>query len=338
MSEQEIINKLKKNQNIGQNESTLFLRSVFNGDVKQEVLTEILILLNKKGITSNELTGFAQSMREVSKKVITNKDVVDNCGTGGDGIGTFNISTTTSFIAAACGVPIAKHGNKAITSKSGSADALTEAGANINLSPEQVAKCIESINLGFMFAPLHHQAMKHVVESRKKIAPEKTIFNLLGPLTNPANSKIQLIGVYDKEKVLLVAESLKNLGTKRAMVIHSEDGLDEISVFNNTYVTEINNSNLMSYTINPNDYGLINGNISDIIVSNTSESLSMMESVFNNNEGPALNICIINAAALLYISGTEKDLKSAITTCRNAVKEGKAKQKFEEFITFTNNV
>ena len=338
MSEQEIITKLKRNQDIDQDESILFMRSVFKGEVEQDVLTEILILLNNKGITSNELTGFAQSMREVSKKVITNREVVDNCGTGGDGIGTFNISTTASFIAASCDVPIAKHGNKAITSNSGSADVLTQAGANINLSPEQVALCIETINIGFMFAPLHHEAMKHVVASRKKIAPEKTIFNLLGPLTNPANSKIQLIGVYEKEKLQLVADTLKNLGAKRAMIVHSEDGLDEISIFNKTNVAEINNSDVIYYTINPDDYNLMDGNMSDILASNTSDSLSLMESVFNNNIGPALNISIINAASLLYLSGTEKSLESAIMACRDAVKDGKAKNKFKEFITFTNNI
>jgi len=333
-----IINKLKKQTNLTQNEAKLFMRSVFSGDVIERDLTNILILLNQKGITTDELTGCAESMREVSRKVSTKHKVIDNCGTGGDGIGTFNISTTSSFIAASCGAYIAKHGNKAITSSSGSADVLTQAGANIHLSPEQVSRCIDDINFGFMFAPLHHESMKHVAESRKKIAPEKTIFNLLGPLTNPANSKIQLIGVFAKEKIPLVAESLKNLGVKKAMIVHSEDGLDEISVFNVTHVAEITNLDIVNYTIKPEDYGFKEGNLRDIIVKNTEDSLDMMYSVFNNETGPALNICLINAAALLYLSGIENSLETAIQTCKVAVRDNKTKQKFIDFIKFTTNI
>ena len=230
MSTISIIDKLKNKKNLNRDEIKTFMSSVFEGNVSESDLTDVLVLLNNKEVTSDELTGCAQSMRDVSKKVLTEHRVVDNCGTGGDGIGTFNISTASSFIAASCGAYVAKHGNKAITSSSGSADLLLEAGANIELSPNQVSKCIDQINFGFMFAPLHHQAMKYVAPSRKKIAPKKTIFNLLGPLTNPANSKIQLIGVYTKEKMKIIAESLRNLGVDRAMIVHSDDGLDEISI------------------------------------------------------------------------------------------------------------
>ena len=204
MSTISIIDKLKNKKNLNRDEIKTFMSSVFEGNVSESDLTDVLVLLNNKEVTSDELTGCAQSMRDVSKKVLTEHRVVDNCGTGGDGIGTFNISTASSFIAASCGAYVAKHGNKAITSSSGSADLLLEAGANIELSPNQVSKCIDQINFGFMFAPLHHQAMKYVAPSRKKIAPKKTIFNLLGPLTNPANSKIQLIGVYTKEKMKIM--------------------------------------------------------------------------------------------------------------------------------------
>ncbi|MEC9206246.1 MAG: anthranilate phosphoribosyltransferase [Pseudomonadota bacterium] len=338
MSTVSIINKLENKTDLDRNEIKEFMTSVFNGDVQEDELTNVLILLNNKGITSDELTGCAQSMRQVSKKVSTKYQTIDNCGTGGDGIGTFNISTASSFIAASCGVHIAKHGNKAITSSSGSADLLMEAGANIDLLPEQISKCIDKINFGFMFAPLHHQAMKHVVGSRKKIAPKKTIFNLLGPLTNPAESKIQLIGVYSKEKIELVAESLKNLGTNRAMIVHSEDGLDEISIFSKTHVAEIKDSNINYYTIDPNDYFSNEGSLQDLIVKETRDSLSMVCSVFDNKEGPALNICLINAAALLYLSGKESTLKQAIKVCKESIIKGKVKQKFLDYIEFTKHL
>ena len=333
-----IVDKLKNKIDLNQDEIKLFMSSVFTGNVLESDLTDVLLLLNDKGITSDELTGCAQSMREVSKKVLTKHKIIDNCGTGGDGIGTFNISTTSSFIAASCGVYIAKHGNKAITSNSGSADVLAAAGANINLLPEQVSKCIDYSNFGFMFAPLYHQAMKHVAESRKKIAPEKTIFNLLGPLTNPANSKIQLIGVYSKENMQIIAESLKNLGVNRAMVVHSEDGLDEISIFNKTYVAEIINSQIINYTINPEEFSLKKNTLKDIVVDKSVDSLSMMYSVFNNEPGAALNICLINAAALLYLSGTENNLEKSIETCKVVIEEKKVKQKFLDFVKFTNNI
>ncbi len=338
MSTISIIDKLKNKKNLNRDEIKTFMSSVFEGNVSESDLTDVLVLLNNKEVTSDELTGCAQSMRDVSKKVLTEHRVVDNCGTGGDGIGTFNISTASSFIAASCGAYVAKHGNKAITSSSGSADLLLEAGANIELSPNQVSKCIDQINFGFMFAPLHHQAMKYVAPSRKKIAPKKTIFNLLGPLTNPANSKIQLIGVYTKEKMKIIAESLRNLGVDRAMIVHSDDGLDEISIFSKTHVVEIINSDIIYYTINPEEYSLKEGCIKDIVVSGMEDSLSMVNSVFDNKPGPALNICLINAAALLYLTGIENTLEKAIESCKQSIEGENVKKKFLDFVEFTNNI
>ena len=218
---QEIVNILERGQQPSRSECSFFVNQVFSGGVDKDVITKILRLFNDVGFNAVQLSGFAESMRQASKKVICKKNIVDNCGTGGDAMHTFNISTTASLIASCCEISVAKHGNKSITSNSGSADLLSGVGIKIDLSPEAVSNCIEKLNFGFMFAPLHHSSMRYVAESRKEIAPEKTIFNLLGPLTNPAGAKKQLIGVYDSKYMKVIAETLSNLGTERAKIVHS---------------------------------------------------------------------------------------------------------------------
>ena len=314
-----------------------FIDSVLQGEIPSNVLTEFLKLLNLKGFSSEELTGFAKAMRNVSNKVIYNSDVVDNCGTGGDGLKTFNISTTASLIASCSGVCVAKHGNKAITSNSGSADLLESAGINIKLSSEQVSICLDKLNFGFMFAPLHHSSMRHVAASRKEIAPNKTIFNLLGPLTNPAQAKRQLIGVYSKSLMKIVAETLIKLGTERAMVIHSADGMDEISIYDKTHVIEINNSEMNSYEIDPRDYFICNSTIADIKVNDSEQSLEMMLSVIKNKDTPARMIALLNAAALVYISGKSETINDAVKICENALKSKSVDIKVNELIKLTNS-
>ncbi len=332
----DLFNKLKNNNSLSRDESKEFIDSVFTGTIPSQVLTEFLLLLNKNGFGSNELTGFALSMREASNKVIFDREVIDNCGTGGDGHGTFNISTTASLIASSAGVYVAKHGNKAVTSSSGSADILQAAGININLSPDEVSLCLEKYNFGFMFAPLHHLSMKHVAESRKTIAPDKTIFNILGPLTNPANAKKQLLGVYSKDLMLTIAETLVNLGTEKAMIVHSKDGLDEISIFNTTNVLEINGSSIDEYTIHPEEYFDCCYSLSDIIVSDVTESLNILKSVLNNEPGPAKDIALINAAALIYISGKSENLSDGIKICQDAIESKDAINQLENLIKYTN--
>jgi anthranilate phosphoribosyltransferase len=253
---QKILDNLKNSQDLSSDEAFIVSEKMFEGSLSDNQIKDILLLLNKKNICSNELIGFARAMRKISTKVEINDKVIDSCGTGGDGLNTFNISTCASFIAAACGVKVAKHGNKAITSSSGSADLLHDAGAKIDLAPEHVSKCIEHMNFGFMFAPLHHQAMKNVANTRKSIAPAKTIFNMLGPITNPANAKIQLIGVYNNEVMHLIANALLELGTSRALIVNSRDGMDEASIYTETDVLEIKNNSIDSYSIDPKDFGI----------------------------------------------------------------------------------
>lgn len=333
----DLLTKLKKGENLSKDESKGFIDLVFEGLIPTETLTESLTLLNDNGFGSEELTGFAESMRNASQKVICKKDVVDNCGTGGDGLGTFNISTTSSLIASCTGVSVAKHGNKAITSNSGSADLLESAGLNIKLTPEQVGQCLNELNFGFMFAPLHHQSMRYVAESRKAISPNKTIFNLLGPLTNPAGAKKQLIGVYSKEMMMPIAKTLVNLGTERAMIVNSIDGLDEISIFENTNIIEIDGTNITSYILNPSKYIKCKGSLNDILVNSPSESLAMMESVLNNDDNCSRMISIINAGALVYIAGIADNLHQAIAICEDVLVTKKAYHKLNELIRLTNS-
>ena len=332
----DLINKLKSKNNLSQREAKNFIDSVLQGEIKKNILTDFLKLLNAKGFCAKELTGFAEAMREVSNKVHYDGDIVDNCGTGGDGLKTFNISTTASLIASSSGVCVAKHGNKAITSNSGSADILESAGINIKLTPQQVSVCLEKLNFGFMFAPLHHSSMKYVAESRREIAPEKTIFNLLGPLTNPAGAKKQLIGVYSESLMEIVAETLINLGTKRAMIIHSYDGMDEISIYDKTHVIEINNSEMRKYDIDPNEYFSCNSSISSIVVNDAKQSLAMMMSVLKNEDTPARMISLINAAALVYLSGKSESISDGIDICKNSLETNSAYDKLNQIIELTN--
>ena len=250
---------------------------------------------------------------------------------------TFNISTCSSFIAAACGVKVAKHGNKAITSSSGSADLLHDAGAKIDLNPEQVKKCIETINFGFMFAPLHHKAMKNVASTRKSIAPQKTIFNMLGPITNPANAKIQLIGVYDKTVMNLVANALLKLGTSRAIILNSRDGLDEASIYDKTDILEIKNNSIESYTIDSSDYGIRGKNFDSIRTNQNISSLEIIFSIINNENSDAKEIAILNSALLVMLY-KEITLEDAIKECRNSLEAYLVRDKFNQYIDFTNQV
>ena len=334
----DIINILEKGESPTRSDCAFFVNKVFSGDVNKSIITKILKLFNKVGYSSEQLSGFAESMRKASKRVECKKQVVDNCGTGGDAMQTFNISTTASLIASCCKVGVAKHGNKSITSKSGSADLLLGAGVKINIPPDSVSDCIEKLNFGFMFAPLHHSSMRYVADSRKEIAPEKTIFNLLGPLTNPAGAKRQLIGVYDARYMDIIAETLSNLGSSHAKIVHSNDGLDEVSLFDATAVTELINGKINSYDFEPSDYfNISQSRIQDIRVSSIDESLSMFYSVINNEESPARDISILNSAFLLSIAFDDISISDSIKLCKKALSESLVKDKLDNLITLTQS-
>jgi anthranilate phosphoribosyltransferase len=328
---------LSKGNDLSIKEACFVSEKMFEGCLDDNQIKEILILLNRKNICTEELIGFATAMRKISTKVDINEKIIDSCGTGGDGIGTFNISTCASFIAAACDVKIAKHGNKAITSTSGSADLLHDAGAKIDLKPEHVSKCIRNVNFGFMFAPLHHKAMKNVANSRKSLAPEKTIFNMLGPITNPANAKIQLIGTYNQNAMNLIANALLELGTKSALVLNSRDGMDEASIYDVTDVIEIKDNNIKRYTIDPIKYDLGGHDIESIKTNNEISSLDIIYSVINNSDSDARKISVLNAALLVMLY-KEIDLEDAISQCNDSLDNYLVRDKFNQYIDFTNQV
>ena len=335
---EEIVDILERGQKPSRSECSFFVNQVFSGGVDKDVITKILRLFNNVGFDALQLSGFAESMRKASKKVICKKNIVDNCGTGGDAMHTFNISTTSSLIASCCEVSVAKHGNKSITSNSGSADLLSGVGIKINLSPEAVSDCIEKLNFGFMFAPLHHSSMRYVAESRKEIAPEKTIFNLLGPLTNPAGAKKQLIGVYDSKYMKVIAETLSNLGTERAKIVHSNDGLDEVSLFDLTSITSLKNHKIESYDFDPSDhFDISRSKIDDIRVSSIDESVNMFRGVVNNEPGPARDISILNSAFLLSIAYDDISISEGIKLCSKALDKSLVRDKLEKLITLTQS-
>tara|TARA_B100000900_G_scaffold291811_1_gene250699 strand:- start:174 stop:1190 length:1017 start_codon:yes stop_codon:yes gene_type:complete len=334
---EEITDYLKSGNDLSTEHAFYISEKIFEGTLNDEQIKDVLLSLNKKGVCIDELVGFAKSMRKISSKVEINEKVIDSCGTGGDGMNTFNISTCSSFIAAACGVKIAKHGNKAITSTSGSADLLHDAGAKIDLDPEQVKKCIETINFGFMFAPLHHKAMKNVASTRKSLSPQKTIFNMLGPITNPANAKIQLIGVYDKTVMNLVANALLKLGTNRAIILNSRDGLDEASIYAETDILEINNNSIKSYSIDSREYGIKGNDFNSIKTNEDRSSLDIIFSIFNNESTDAKEIAILNSALLVMLY-KETTLENAIAECRQSLETYSVRDKFNQYIDFTNQV
>ena len=256
MNINEAVEKFSSGNSLKKNEIKEVFLSIMNNECNDAEIISFLMTLKTKGETVEEITGAAEVLREMSQKLkLNSQELVDTCGTGGDGQNTFNISTASAIVAAAAGVKIAKHGNKSISSKSGSSDLLEFSGINIDLDEEQAQKCFDDNGITFMFAPKYHKAMKNVANVRKNIKT-RTIFNVLGPLSNPANAKYQILGVYDKKLILPIAKVIKGLGIKRAMVVHSEEGLDEISCEKDTYIAEVNENEISEYTINPKEFGL----------------------------------------------------------------------------------
>ncbi|MCW8853261.1 MAG: anthranilate phosphoribosyltransferase, partial [Gammaproteobacteria bacterium] len=263
-------------------------------------------------------------------------NLVDTCGTGGDASGSFNISTASAFVTAAAGAHVAKHGNRSVSSKSGSADVLETAGVNLELNPEQVAECIHNVGVGFLFAVKHHGAMKHAIGPRKEMGV-RTIFNVLGPLTNPAGAPNQVIGVFSKDWVEPLAQVLKQLGSHHVMIVHAEDGMDEISIGSETHVAELKDGKISSYTIKPEDFGMVRSDLSAIKAKDSADSLAMIKSVFDGQAGPAQDIVCLNAGAAIYVSGIEGSLMAGIEKAQSVISDGSAKKKLEALIHYSNN-
>ena len=316
-------------------EMNAVMRLIMTGEATDAQIGGFLIGLRLKGETVDEIVGAAEVMRELASKVqVNDAGLVDTCGTGGSGVNKFNVSTASAFVAAAAGVRIAKHGNRAASSKSGSADLLEAAGANIMLPSDQVGRCIDSVGVGFLFALNHHAAMRHAIGPRREMTV-RTVFNMLGPLTNPAGAKRQLLGVYDRALVRPVAEVLRALGSVHVMVVHSADGLDEISIAAETAVAELKSGNIAEYVISPEDFSLGRGSLDSLKVDSATESLGMVKAALSGEFEAAGDMVALNAGAAVYVSGQAIDLVSGVRMAQDAIGSGLATEKMKEFVDFT---
>jgi anthranilate phosphoribosyltransferase len=318
--------------NMGSKELSVkdFMQSLMSGVLSDDIIESYVLALNEKGVTAENIFDAATVMRQFSKQVVIHDKthLVDTCGTGGDGIQTFNVSTLSAIVAASAGVKVAKHGGRSVSSKCGSADVLEVLGVNVNLTADKVASLVNEIGIAFMFAPNFHPAMRYAAPVRKKLGI-RTIFNVLGPLANPASANRQVLGVYDKSLTQTMAEVLSKLGSEHVMVVHGEDGMDEISIASPTTVTELKNKTITTYTIQPTDFGLDVADLKTIQVENAEASKAMMLDVLNGSQGPHRNITILNAGAAIYVSGITSTLKEGIEKAASVIDHGLALKKLE---------
>jgi anthranilate phosphoribosyltransferase len=307
-----------------------FMHSLMSGVLSDDIIESYVLALNEKGVTAENIFDAATVMRQFSKQVVIQDKthLVDTCGTGGDGIQTFNVSTLSAIVAASAGVKVAKHGGRSVSSKCGSADVLEALGVNVNLTAEKVASLVSEIGIAFMFAPNFHPAMRYAAPVRKKLGI-RTIFNVLGPLANPALATRQVLGVYDKSLTQTMAEVLSKLGSEHVLVVHGEDGMDEISIASPTTVTELKNKTIITYTIKPTDFGLDLADLKTIQVENADASKKMMIDVLNGSQGSHRNITILNAGAAIYVSGITSTLKEGIEKAASVIDQGLALKKLE---------
>ena len=327
----EAIHKVIKGENLDFNTAKAVMGEMMDGSATPAQMGAFLAALRMKGESIDEITGSAMAMREKAVPLKHVQDVMDIVGTGGDEVGTFNISTTTAFVVAAGGVPVAKHGNRSVSSRSGAADVLEKLGINISISPEQSRRILDEIGLCFMFAQTYHSSMKHSAPVRREMGV-RTIFNILGPLANPAGAKMQLMGVYDETLVEPLAKVLSNLGVKRGMVVHGCDGLDEATLTARTKVCEIENGDLTSYYIDPQDLGLNYCALNDLIGGNAEENAQITRRILNGSEqGPKRDVVILNAALCLYLAGKAATIKSALPMAKELIDSGAALRKLDEF-------
>jgi len=336
MDMQTAIRAVTEQRNLSADEMTDVMRTIMTGEATPAQIGGFLIGLRMKGETVDEIAAAAGVMRELAARVdVAGEHLVDTCGTGGDAASTFNISTSSAFVVAAAGGQVAKHGNRSVSSKCGSADVLEAAGVNLDLSPEQVASCINEVGVGFMFAPKHHSAMKHAIGPRREMGV-RTIFNVLGPLTNPAGAPYQVLGVFSDELLVPLAEVLQKLGSKHVLVVHAEDGMDEISIGAPTHVAELKDGKINSYTITPEQFDLQRGDIASLAVDSAEASLAVVRAVLNNQPGPARDIVILNAGAAIYAADLAPSLEAGIKKAAEVIADGSAAAKLDALIKFSN--
>jgi anthranilate phosphoribosyltransferase len=329
------VTKLKEGCDLNSEEAEAAIELILS-TARDDDIGEFLIALKTKGEKPEEIAGFVKGMTKAANTIQPKVAfrLVDTCGTGGDGLNTINVSTAAAIVTAAAGVPVAKHGNRAATSMSGSSDVLAALGIKVDLAPEPVKKTIEEIGIGFMFAPVFHPAMKRVAGIRKKLGV-RTVFNILGPLTNPAGAKGQVIGVFDKRLCEPIACALAELGTEHALVVHG-DGMDEISNTGETFVAELKNGEVSTYTLTPESLGMLRANLEDIVGGSPEENARDLLRIFKGQKGPKRDLIVMNAAAALYVGGIVGSIKQAIPIAEDAIDSGKVMVKFNQFRTFTS--
>lgn len=332
------IGRVIEKQDLSKSEMNEVMRLIMTGEATPAQIGGFLVGLRMKGETVAEITGAAEIMRELATPVtVETAGLVDTCGTGGSGSKKFNVSTAGAFVAAASGARVAKHGNRAASGKSGSADLLEAAGAEIMLTPAQVARCIDTVGVGFLFALSHHGAMKHAIGPRREMIV-RTIFNMLGPLTNPAGAKRQVLGIYDASIVRTVAEVLRDLGSEHVLVVHSADGLDEISIADETHVAELKDGDISEYSIAPEDFGLKRSSLDPLRVENSAESLELVRGALDGSIEAASDMVAMNAGAANYVSGQAMSLVDGVAMAQDAVGAGLAGEKLKEFVDFTRHL
>jgi len=337
MDMQAAIRAVTERDDLSNEQMQQVMRIIMTGEATAAQIGGFLIGLRMKGETVDEIAAAAKVMRELATGVTVSGDhLVDIVGTGGDSSNTFNISTASTFVVAAAGGTVAKHGNRSVSSKSGAADLLEAAGVNLDITPEQVAQCIEQVGVGFMFAPKHHSAMKHAIGPRKEMGV-RTIFNVLGPLTNPAGVPNQLLGVFSKALVEPLAQVLKQLGSNHVLVVHSDDGMDEISIGASTFVAELKNGTIDSYTVQPEDFGLNRADISALAVDGAEQSLAIVRGVLAGEPGPARDIVLLNAGAAIYAADLADSLAAGIKRAAEVIDSGEAAAKLDALVALSNS-
>jgi len=344
------IGKVIQRKNLSEKEMYTVFDEIMSGKATHSQIGAFITALRMKGETVDEITGAVKVMREKSLKVnvgkglldidrddinIDQETIIDTCGTGGSGTNTFNISTTVAFVIASCGVKVAKHGNRAASSKCGSADVLEKLGINLNVTPADVEKCINKIGIGFLYAPLFHGAMKYAITPRKEIGI-RTIFNILGPLSNPALATRQVLGVYKKELVAMLAKVLKKLGCKRAFVVHGLDHLDEITITGKTMVAELKKNKIKTFFVEPKNFGLKKASLKDIKGGSVEENAKIVKEVLGGGKGAKRDVVLMNASAALVVAGCAKNFKEGVKIAAKVIDDGKALEKLNKLKEMTN--
>lgn len=333
------LHKVAKTEHLSAEEAAAAMNEILTGEAGPVLVSGLLVALGMKGETVDELIGFARAMRAraavIPLRGVEARALVDTCGTGGDSSGSFNISTVSAFVVAGAGVPVAKHGNRSISSRCGSADVLEALGASVQLTPQQVAASIESVGIGFLFAPLIHPAMRHAQPVRGELKM-RTVFNMLGPLTNPAGAGAQVVGVFDAKLVPMMAEALAGLGLRRGFVVHGSDGLDEITTTGPTLVAEIADGKVAERRLTPDDFGLPMAQPNDLVGGGREANAAIAREILEGRPGPKRDIVVANAAAALVAASRAEDFRDGAKLASESIDSGKALNTLEEFVRFTN--